>query len=413
VNPRRRSRRAQRPLRWALAVVVALALHGGAALWTSVRLQAERTTRAAEAATRIAAERAAERGVPIEAPLLTPAELARLLDAPLPPTAAPTEAPTRPPRELDRPAGQVVEILPPAVEQVPERAELVSDFNSRVEREQVSRDKLSPKQRLDKGDTLQLSGGDDPNGDTSTPSPSTVRPPDARPQSRVEGPGLAQSGAPGDGAERRSERTPAQEARPTTLREGLEPAPGGDQPTPQQAQAAERARRPAGSPERGGGSPAPLPYRSLLSSLGPEPQKASTGSIDHLPDRPGGNETLLNTREYMYAWAFNRIKEAIAQRWRPAQAYRARDPYGRVYGVKDRQTMLHLTLRPDGTLYEVYVLKESGVGFLDDVAMDAVRDAQPFPNMPQRLVEPDGFIHLKFAFHLDIQSGGFQFFRPQ
>jgi protein TonB len=390
-------------------------LHTVVAVWTHGRLEAERQARADRAAVNRAVAEAMRDGQdlvsPIDTPLLSPTDLARLLDEPLAePPAPPTEPPTEPPRDIDRPSGQVVEILPPAVEQVPDTADLVSDFNSKVEREQVSVDRVSPKQRMEKGPNLVLSGGDDPKGNTSTPSPSTTQTPDERPQSPVEGPGVAQTGAPGLEAERQA-REARPEVQPNPLREGLEPAPGGDQPSPLAAQPAAPRRPAAGSPDLGGGSPAPLAYRSLLASLGPEPQAASTGSIDHLPNRAEGKETLLNTREYMYAWAFNRIKEAISQRWRPGQAYRAHDPYGRVYGVKDRETMLHLTLRPDGTLYEVYVLKESGVGFLDDVAIDAVREAQPFPNLPKKLVEPDGFIHLKFAFHLDIRTGGFQFFR--
>ncbi|MCB9524410.1 MAG: hypothetical protein H6702_13710 [Myxococcales bacterium] len=109
-----------------------------------------------------------------------------------------------------------------------------------------------------------------------------------------------------------------------------------------------------GQPAGGGGDPggaaAPDDYRDLLPSLGPEAVARKDGSIDHLPEVNEGNGTFLNTQEYKHAWFFNRVKRQVQQRWRAVDAHRRYDPYGRIYGVRDRLTVVEVTLNKDGSL---------------------------------------------------------------
>jgi TonB family protein len=63
-------------------------------------------------------------------------------------------------------------------------------------------------------------------------------------------------------------------------------------------------------------------------------------------------------------------------------------------------------------LESIYVDKDSGVAVLDEAAVAAFYAAQPFPNPPSALQDPDGRIRFKFGFFLEIDAGGFKIFRP-
>lgn len=125
---------------------------------------------------------------------------------------------------------------------------------------------------------------------------------------------------------------------------------------------------------------------------------------DHVEDVPEGEETLLNSREFKYATFFNRVKRGVSQYWSPrvGEEYMRRDPYGNIYGVKDRKTLLEIALDPKGKLLDVDVVRSSGVKFFDDVAVQSFKDASPFPNPPRGLVEDDGKIHFQFGFYFMI-----------
>lgn len=123
---------------------------------------------------------------------------------------------------------------------------------------------------------------------------------------------------------------------------------------------------------------------------------------DHIRDVPKGEETLLNSREFRYATFFNRVKRGVSNHWNPGDVYMRRDPYGNIYGVKDRYTVLSVVLDNQGSLKDVSVAQSSGVGFLDDEAIHAFQGASPFPNPPRGLLEDDGHIRFQFGFYFEI-----------
>jgi TonB family protein len=123
---------------------------------------------------------------------------------------------------------------------------------------------------------------------------------------------------------------------------------------------------------------------------------------DHIRDVPKGEETMLNSREFRFATFFNRIKRGVSEHWSPGEVYLRHDPYGNVYGVKDRYTVLNVELDSAGELHEVSVAQSSGVVFLDDEAVNAFQGASPFPNPPNGLVEHDGIIRFQFGFYFEI-----------
>jgi TonB family protein len=125
-------------------------------------------------------------------------------------------------------------------------------------------------------------------------------------------------------------------------------------------------------------------------------------SNDYIKDVPKGEETMLNSKEFRYATFFNRVKRGVSDHWNPGEVYLRHDPYGNIYGVKDRYTVLNVVLNSDGGLSDVSVAHSSGVGFLDDEAVHAFQLASPFPNPPQGLLENDGLIRFQFGFFFEI-----------
>lgn len=130
---------------------------------------------------------------------------------------------------------------------------------------------------------------------------------------------------------------------------------------------------------------------------------AGTG-LDHLEDVVAGDATAVNSAAWEFASFFNRVKSRVELFWKPGAEYKRRDPYGMVYGLKDRVTVLLVVLHPDGRLKKLYVMDPSGAPFLDDEAYEAVEQAAPFPNVPHGLRdERDGLV--KFTFHFVVEVG--------
>jgi TonB family protein len=183
---------------------------------------------------------------------------------------------------------------------------------------------------------------------------------------------------------------------------GAEPQPSGQDP---QTESLPRPATP-GAP----GAPPTRPAPPQAVSLMPSQQTLSRalgggGTSDYLPDIDEGDDTALNAKKWKFASFFNRVKEQIRQHWHAAQEYAKRDPTGSLYGGKVRFTVLIVRLMPDGSLADVSLERPSGVDFLDDVAVEAVKEAQPFPNPPQQLVDrAAGKISFRFGFVVDVEG---------
>ncbi len=328
--------------------------------------------------------------------------VAALENPPEPAPRVPLPPPPKPPSP--RPDGQVVEIPPPEREETPDDARFLSEYDSKVDKEQVSARNAPPTPAMRKSDRRLISTGDDVEG--AVDGRREARP-EQKPETTaaVEKEGDAQRDADQAKAEARAQpdrRRQTDQATPLT--EGAGPFRRADEAGDRQATAP-----PSGG--RAGGAATPPSYESLLPTLGPEEMAAMQGSIDHVEDVEKGEATFLNTREYKFAWFFNRVKRSVQQQWNAVDVHRRYDPYGRVYGVRDRLTVVEVTLTPDGQLDDIYVKKDSGVAFLDEAALKAFRDAAPFPNPPEALRDDDGRIRFSFGFYLEINGRGFRMFR--
>jgi TonB family protein len=153
---------------------------------------------------------------------------------------------------------------------------------------------------------------------------------------------------------------------------------------------------------------------ALVPTIGTVARISGSPSRDHVDGVPEGDGTFLNTKEFKYATFFYRVRDSVAGYWEDLAAaeYRRRDPTGNIYGIRDRSTLLHIQLTRDGRLDQVRVEQTSGVDFLDNVAVQAFKMAEPFPNPPPGIVEEDGSIRFNFQFVVTMRSRGpFNLFR--
>ena len=121
---------------------------------------------------------------------------------------------------------------------------------------------------------------------------------------------------------------------------------------------------------------------------------------DALDALPAGDGTYLNTREWKFAAFFNRVKQAVSARWDPNGRLRQRN---KTIGAATRITVMHVALRPDGSIADLFVAQSCGIDELDAEAMSAFEKAAPFANPPEALIE-QGFIRFQFGFHVTDQG---------
>ena len=127
-------------------------------------------------------------------------------------------------------------------------------------------------------------------------------------------------------------------------------------------------------------------------------------SNDYLEKVKRGNENLLNTREFRYYTYFNRIRDQLQQFWEPSvrdRLYKLVRSGRSIASAGPRTTKVLITLNKLGNLMKVQVLEDSGLRDLDEAAVDAFREAAPFPNPPQGIVEKDGTVKIRWDFVLE------------
>lgn len=126
---------------------------------------------------------------------------------------------------------------------------------------------------------------------------------------------------------------------------------------------------------------------------------------DVLKDVEIGQQTLLNTREFIYYSYFMRVKDQIRSHWNPqirhsVQVLFAKDDRS-LASVDIKATSVRVTLDQKGYLKKIELLKTSGFKELDLAAIEAFRSAAPFLNPPSGIVEKDGTIRFHWSFILE------------
>lgn len=302
---------------------------------------------------------------------------------------------------------QVVEIPPPPVERIPTESRFLAEYNSAVKEEVVHRSRRAPQAEIKKSERRSISTGRDKNG-----SRKGKRHLKTNTKKRTNTKKSAQK-APKKGRQKKRATTKT-EKQVSSQRKYLK---RGEGPFKSQLERSERnAEQNFGAHQgtksgQGTHRLTPTHYQSLLPTLGPQNQSRIDGSLDHIEEVKRGDQTALNTREYRYAFFFNRVKRDVSAQWKPAHQLGRIDPRGQVYGVRDRKTILAVTLKPDGSIVKIDINTPSGVPLLDREAISAFLKAQPFHNPPSGLVEKDGLIRFKFGFYIEIGSRSFKLFR--
>jgi TonB family protein len=280
-------------------------------------------------------------------------------------------------REAIKAPGQVVQLPKPATPmERPRDAKYVAEDDSKVEKETKKQGRYDDRAAA----PPMLAMRERPTAETTTPP----TPPGA-------------DGSPG--ASRREQPQPPAPEAPAAPTPAI-PDPDGIHPL--QPGLPQAARDPAEMAGAGRRTPGSMPLTPTQTQLA---QAIGGGTQDHLPDVDDGANTALNAKGWKFASFFNRIKRQVAQHWRPAEQYEKRDPTGHIYGSGQWVTMLHILLKPDGSLSGVTVAKPSGLEFLDDEAVEAIKRASPYPNPPTQLVGQDGMIGFKFGFFFDVDGG--------
>jgi TonB family protein len=292
----------------------------------------------------------------------------------------------------------VVDLAKPLEEKRPENARFAAEHDSSVAKETKKYGQFDSRSRqgMAEGDADQTR----PAVPATPPSPRTSPTPPGALAMKAPAGQRGRQGPPGQPGE----AAPAVAGMPGES-VVAEPDENGDLSPPGR----DGAQQASGGVQTGAPVPARKGSNGAPPTLIPSEQQLAraigAGTQDHLKDIDDGAETALNAKKWKFASFFNRVKQQVRDHWRPAEEYRRRDPSGSIYGQKDRYTLLRVQLKPDGSLANVALETPSGVEFLDDEAIEAFKQAQPFPNPPKQLVESNsGLIDFRFGFFFELSG---------
>jgi TonB family protein len=285
--------------------------------------------------------------------------------------------------EDEHASGKVVELPEEqkASEKPPDSARFLSDRNTRVEKETVSKHA---------GNYPRVAPRPEPGADNPAPQP----PAQERRAAAAKGDDTGEKGGQADREGLRGDRVAM-----------ARPPPAGDLRLPELGQGGDGGRRPRGS----GGADLSVSAEALARIAG---GPSMDGVGEGLPE---GEETWLQAREFKYATYMNRMKQGIGQQWYPRvrEAVRERDPDGSAILYKERTVVLGLTIDTEGNVTDLSVLRSSSVDFFDRVAVASVRAAQPFPNPPRGMFHSEGEVRIPFMFTMYPSNGhAALFWRP-
>jgi protein TonB len=116
-----------------------------------------------------------------------------------------------------------------------------------------------------------------------------------------------------------------------------------------------------------------------------------------------GEVSALNTKEFVFFSYFDRVRKQLDQAWQPLlreQIQRIYKNGRRLASNSDYVTKTMVTLSAKGEIMRVQVLEESGTFDLDQVAIDALNRAGPYPNPPKGLIDSNGAVQIRWDFVL-------------
>jgi TonB family protein len=311
---------------------------------------------------------------------------------PASPSAPPPPAPPAPPHKM-----QIVETAKPQNEAAPQNARFLSEYDTNVEKQTVARG-TAKEPMIAKSKPGELTPKDDPK-DASVKEHTDKAP--GRDSRAPDVPGTLSMRSPG--AMNPADMQQDQRIRGTNNGTDGQPSPDGylQRKGDGSFDQAKRDRTEVARGDNGAGGGAP-DVPNLKPSQEVLERAVGGGNVDHMDDVENGEETALNSKRWVYASFFNRMKRQVAQNWDPVTIWRRNDPTGQIYGFKTRVTEVRVSLSTTGTLEKIVIVAPSGVGDLDDEAVHAFQAAAPFPNPPKELAGRDNLITFGFSFFFEI-----------
>ncbi|MCC7440138.1 MAG: energy transducer TonB [Bdellovibrionales bacterium] len=126
-------------------------------------------------------------------------------------------------------------------------------------------------------------------------------------------------------------------------------------------------------------------------------------SRDYVEGLKAGEQTALNTKEFVFYGYFERIRARLDLAWQPLLREHLIKMYRsgrRLASDRDHTTRTRVVLDTRGKVVRVQLLEASGVLTLDDAAVEAFNQAGPFPNPPSGLISPQGTVEIQWEFVL-------------
>ena len=115
----------------------------------------------------------------------------------------------------------------------------------------------------------------------------------------------------------------------------------------------------------------------------------------------------MNTREFTYFSYYQKIKAQISRHWEARikekigkLIHQGRAPASR----RESVTRLFIHIGRGGELVAVRVLGVSGTDELDQAAIEAFREATPFPPPPPGIADSKGIVKIKWDFILESKD---------
>jgi len=119
-----------------------------------------------------------------------------------------------------------------------------------------------------------------------------------------------------------------------------------------------------------------------------------------------GAMSFLNTDQFIYSTFFTRFGEQFGPRWsvylRNYVSTLSNEQLMKL-GAYDRTTQGEIVLDGEGNYMKTFIHHSSGDQGVDMAIVDALQDANSFPNPPKGLIEDDGYIHIHFKFTVLFQ----------
>lgn len=127
---------------------------------------------------------------------------------------------------------------------------------------------------------------------------------------------------------------------------------------------------------------------------------------DYLNNVAEGDRTVLSTREFRYFSYYHRIKELLRQYWKPAVERKVSLIWakGKTIRSEELTTQLLILLDKKGAIRKISRVGSSGMKDVDNAAIEAFQKAAPFPNPPKGIIDPDGFVRIRWDFILKAQT---------